>query len=72
MARKYLLIVACADLGHIYSVYSGLGDDRFFDIANWNNMVWGHVGVSAFLFVNRLVTAADMIGPLWFRGRKLK
>jgi hypothetical protein len=70
LARGYLLIVACADVGHIYSVYSGLGSDLFFDVVKWNDMVWGHVGVSAFLFVNRLATAAGVFGSGQKQGRK--
>jgi hypothetical protein len=64
VARNYLLVVACADLGHIYCVYSGLGRDLFFDLAKWNDMVWGHVGVSAFLFVNRVATAVGVFGTM--------
>lgn len=63
-ARNYLLILACADLGHMYSVYSGLGEEAFFDVRKWNDMVWGHVGVSSFLFVNRLATAAGVFGTI--------
>jgi hypothetical protein len=57
VARNYLLVVAHADLGHIYSVYSTLGRDVFFDFAKWNDVLWGHVGVNAFLWINRLAAA---------------
>lgn len=70
VARNYLLIVACADLGHIYSFYSGLGRDTFLDVARWNDMTWGNVGVSAFLFVNRLATAAGVFGVVPRQGLK--
>ncbi|KAF7507836.1 hypothetical protein GJ744_010000 [Endocarpon pusillum] len=62
VARNYLLVVACGDLGHIYATYAGLGGNMFFDVANWNDMVWGHVGTSIFLFVNRVATAAGIFG----------
>lgn len=64
VARNYLLVVACADLGHILSTYWGLGADVFFDVAGWNSMVWGHVGFSAFFFLNRIATAAGVFGPV--------
>lgn len=48
----------------MYSVYSGLGGEVFFNVAKWNDMIWGHVGVSAFLFANRLATAAGVFGTI--------
>ncbi len=70
-ARGYLLIVAAADLGHIWAVYEGMsrgkaGAAQFWDWRNWNDMVMGNVGVSAFLFVNRVTTALGLWGP--FKG----
>lgn len=59
-AKLYLLCVALGDLGHISCVYAGLGPKVFWDVANWNDMVWGHVGVSSFYFFNRIATAAGV------------
>ncbi len=70
VARNYLLIVACADLGHAYATYAGLGEEMFFDVAKWNDMVWGHVGFSIFLFVNRVATAAGIFGSSKKQGNK--
>lgn len=69
MARNGLLVVACGD-GHIYSVYSGLGSDLFVDVAQWDDMVRGHVGVGAFLFVNRMATVAGVFGSSQKQSRK--
>lgn len=37
IARRYLMIVAVADIGHIYSCYAGMGSQQFFDFANYND-----------------------------------
>ncbi|KAI0174192.1 hypothetical protein BJ166DRAFT_140735 [Pestalotiopsis sp. NC0098] len=63
-ARLYLAAVALADLGHIYASYAALGRDAFFDTAGWNHMIWGNVGVSAFLHLNRLFTLFGLFGPV--------
>jgi len=62
ISRKYLLIVALADLGHVYSSYVGMGDSYFWDVGSWNDMAWGNVGVSAFLCVNRIATVLGLFG----------
>lgn len=38
IARRYLMIIAVADIGHIYSCYVGMGSAKFFDFANYNDM----------------------------------
>ncbi|TKA76241.1 hypothetical protein B0A55_06388 [Friedmanniomyces simplex] len=65
VAIFYLLAVAVADLGHIYAIYRVWGE-TFWDLNQWNDMMWGNVGVSAFLHVNRLATVLGLFG----RGRK--
>lgn len=69
--RGYLLIVAVADLGHIWAVYQGMsrgsaGAAQFWDWRGWNDMVAGNVGVSLFLCVNRVATVLGLWGP--FKG----
>ena len=54
--RGYLAAVALADLGHIFAVYRVVGSDTFWDISQWNAMMYGSVGVSTFLHVHRLLT----------------
>ncbi|ETS74317.1 hypothetical protein PFICI_14183 [Pestalotiopsis fici W106-1] len=63
-ARLYLVAVALADLGHIYASYAAMGPDAFWDYRGWNQMVWGNVGVSAFLHINRLLTVLGVFGPV--------
>jgi hypothetical protein len=61
VANYYLLAVALADLGHIYAVYCVWGQ-AFWDLNQWNDMMWGNVGVSAFLHINRLATVLGVFG----------
>jgi len=64
ISRRYLMIVAIADLGHIYSCYIGMGSRQFLDYANYNDMAWGSIGGSAFLFVNRILTVLGIFGQI--------
>ena len=68
IAKKYLVAVALADFGHIYAVYASLGDDIFWDVSKWNNMVWGNIGASVFLNLNRWATVLGLFGTVG--GRK--
>ncbi|OAL22955.1 hypothetical protein AYO22_06863 [Fonsecaea multimorphosa] len=72
IARRYLIAVALADLGHIYSVYCALGDKVFWDLNQWNQMTYSNVGVSVFLHINRLMTVAGLFGRLGAGGNAAK
>jgi len=61
VATYYLLAVALADLGHIYATYRVWGP-AFWDLNQWNDMMYGNVAVSAFLHVNRLATVLGVFG----------
>jgi hypothetical protein len=62
VARSYLIVVALADLGHVWAVYHVLGREKFLDVGAWNEMTWGNVGMSAFLHINRLATVIGVFG----------
>lgn len=62
--KRYLLVVAVADLGHCYATYRAVGSEYFFNIGGWNDMIWGNVGVSLFLHVNRLATVSGVFGRI--------
>ncbi|ETN46432.1 uncharacterized protein HMPREF1541_00616 [Cyphellophora europaea CBS 101466] len=62
VAKRYLFVVAIADLGHIWGNYKGLGDQYFWEFAQWNDLIWGSVGVSAFLNINRWATLVGLFG----------
>lgn len=66
--KKYLVAVALADFGHIYAAYASLGDKLFWDVSKWNDMVWGNIGTSLFLNVNRWATVLGLFGTVG--GRK--
>ncbi|KAI1154194.1 hypothetical protein F4825DRAFT_412329 [Nemania diffusa] len=63
-ARWYLAAVSLADYGHIYACYVGVGLDLLLRPAEWNDMLWGSVGVSAFLNAVRLLTLAGAFGTV--------
>ncbi|KAI1755391.1 hypothetical protein F4782DRAFT_488380 [Xylaria castorea] len=63
-ARWYLAAVALADYGHIWACYVGVGLDLLLRPAEWNDMLWGSVGVSVFLNVVRLSTLAGVFGAV--------
>lgn len=62
--KRYLLAVALADLGHCWATYRAVGSDYFFNVSGWNDMIWGNVGVSLFLHVNRLATVLGVFGSI--------
>jgi len=64
IARRYLISVAFADIGHIYAAYRGLGPEVFWDLTQWNDMAYGNIGASAFLHINRWLTVVGLFGKL--------
>ncbi|KAJ4305128.1 hypothetical protein N0V90_000658 [Kalmusia sp. IMI 367209] len=62
VAKWYLLMVAVGDLGHIYSSYKVMGPETFWNFNEYNDMMWGNIGASAFLHVNRLATVLGVFG----------
>lgn len=60
----YLVAVALADYGHVISIWKAVGDEYFWDFANWNAMTAGNVGASAFLNLNRWLTVLGVFGRL--------
>lgn len=70
VAKKYLLALALADLGHVYAAYRGMGEELFWDVGRWNTMAWGNVGVSVFLNVNRWATVFGLFGTIGTIGTR--
>lgn len=64
VAKCYLVMVACGDLGHIYSSYVVMGPSVFWNFASYNDMMIGNVAVSAFLHINRLATVLGVFGKV--------
>ncbi|KAI2630492.1 hypothetical protein GGS21DRAFT_524556 [Xylaria nigripes] len=63
-ARWYLAVVALADYGHVWACYVGLGPELLLRPSQWNDVIWGSVGVSLFLNAVRLLTLAGVFGAL--------
>ncbi|KAH8757567.1 hypothetical protein F5883DRAFT_567471 [Diaporthe sp. PMI_573] len=63
VVRNYLIALLVADVGHIAVCYVGLGFERFVDVASWNSMTWGNVGVTAFLCLTRTAYLLGFFGP---------
>ncbi|KAI3529254.1 hypothetical protein CPAR01_10407 [Colletotrichum paranaense] len=62
VVRGYLVALWIADLGHIYVCYHVMGLDRFLDVASWNSMAWGNVGVTALLCLTRTAYLLGLFG----------
>jgi hypothetical protein len=60
--RNYLIGLAIADVGHIYATYLAMGWGAFVDVGTWNALTWGNIGVTGFLFVNRLLYLGGVFG----------
>ncbi|KAL1998319.1 hypothetical protein VTN02DRAFT_6419 [Thermoascus thermophilus] len=53
--RHYLIALALADLGHLWSTYAAMGWDSFWDFSGWGAIAFGNIAVTGFLFVNRVM-----------------
>ncbi|KAJ5233976.1 uncharacterized protein N7469_005742 [Penicillium citrinum] len=61
--RNYMIGLAIADVGHVYATYLGMGWESFADIGAWNALTWGNIGVTSFIFINRIAYLAGLFGP---------
>ena len=62
VVRNYLLACAIADLGHLWATYAVVGHRSFVDVGNWNDMAWGNIGITASLFVFRVLYFLGLLG----------
>ncbi|BCS05004.1 uncharacterized protein AKAW2_80805S [Aspergillus luchuensis] len=69
--RNYLVCLAVADLTHILAAGWSMGWERFVDVAEWNALTWGNVGVTAALFGSRMVVLGGGFGGVG-GGEKVK
>lgn len=60
--RNYLIGLAIGDVGHVYATYLGMGWDAFANVAAWNALTWGNIGVTTFLFINRIAYLLGAFG----------
>jgi len=69
VVNAYLTILAIADVGHLAATMMGMGWDGFFDVSNWNDMAWGNIGATFFLFVTRLAYLGGLFGGVAGTGK---
>ena len=62
VARRYISALLLGDIGHLAVTYHGMGRDQFCDIASWNSMAWGNIGVTGFLFLARCAYLLGLLG----------
>ncbi|PSS12446.1 hypothetical protein M430DRAFT_36572 [Amorphotheca resinae ATCC 22711] len=63
VVRNYLIALAIADVSHVGVTWYAMGHERAVDVASWNSMTWGNIGVTTLLFVVRLAYLAGLFGP---------
>ncbi|PVI06064.1 hypothetical protein DM02DRAFT_715255 [Periconia macrospinosa] len=64
VTKYYLAFGAIGDLGHIYASYAVMGREVFLNLNGYNDMMWGNIGISAFLHINRLATVLGVFGKV--------
>ncbi|KAF2632371.1 hypothetical protein BU25DRAFT_406911 [Macroventuria anomochaeta] len=73
VTKYYLLFAACGDIGHLVANYAGMGSAVFWAYREWNEVMWGNIAVTIFLFLNRLGTVLGLFGmPGWVTAGKAK
>lgn len=73
VTKYYLMILMCGDVGHLVANYAGMGSAVFWAYGEWNEVMWGNIAVTVFLFLNRLFTVLGVFGrPGWVTARKSK
>lgn len=66
VTKYYLMFAACGDVGHLAANYIGMGDSVFWRYTEWNEVMWGNIAVTIFLFLNRMATVNGVFGtPGW-------
>ncbi|KAF3765118.1 hypothetical protein M406DRAFT_259831 [Cryphonectria parasitica EP155] len=63
VVRNYLIACWIADISHVYVCYHVLGWVRFANVAGWNSMTWGNVGVTTMLCLTRTAYLLGFFGP---------
>ncbi|KAE8147801.1 hypothetical protein BDV25DRAFT_27337 [Aspergillus avenaceus] len=61
--RNYVLAYCFSDINHLYATYRGVGWDTFVDPRAWDNVLtWGNIGLTVFMFVNRVLYLCGVFG----------
>ena len=62
VVRNYIIACAIADVGHLWATYTVIGRESFLDVGGWNNVAWGNIGITAALFVFRVLYLMGLLG----------
>ena len=62
VVRNFLFACAVADVGHLLATYAVMGHESFLDVGQWSQTVWGSIGITAGLFVTRVLYLAGAMG----------
>ena len=62
VVHNYMVACAIADVGHLWVTCAVMGINEFCDILSWNEMAWGNIGITAMLFVSRMLYLAGALG----------
>lgn len=55
VVRNFIVACAISDVGHVWATYAVMGHSAFVDVGSWNGAAWGNIGITAFLFVARIL-----------------
>ncbi|KAL7270839.1 hypothetical protein RUND412_006441 [Rhizina undulata] len=55
VVRNYLVALWLGDVGHLYFTWAVVGNRLFFNPREWNALLAGNVGFTAFLFISRTI-----------------
>ena len=60
------MLIALGDLGHIFSIYMGMGGWKggFGDLGKWGGAEWMNVGGALFGLVNKVGTFKEWFGEI--------
>ena len=53
VVHAYILALLIGDIGHVAASVYVMGYDATIDVGKWNDMAWGNIGVTIFLFFCR-------------------
>ena len=62
VVRNYLIACAIADIGHVSVTYAVMGYEDFVKVSEWNSIAWGNIGITAVLFMSRVLYLAGALG----------
>lgn len=61
VVKNYVVALWIVDITHIGVTAYGLGIERTLDVANWNSMTWGNVGITVSDVPSGVMKVADLI-----------